>query len=170
MLVKVEAHQDFHKFPRFDTILITFTRYCAVFDVPKGRFPRCVWWSFCCVFKWWKYVFYGYTNGNYVPSCVLRIDNSKTWKPVNSANKIFLWKVGLSMHSYVFGECIDNPPLSINPLVSEYSGSKVDPILIKYQPKNKFLKGSFQKIGFEWLKLCEWLKSSENLVKFHIEK
>ena len=59
------------------------------------------------------------------------------------------------MHSYVFGECIDNPPLSINPLVSEYSGSKVDPILIKSQPKNKFLKGSFQKIGFEGLKLCE---------------
>ena len=156
MLVKVEAHQDFLKFPRFDIILITFTRYCTVFYVPKGRFPRCVRLSFCCVFKWWKYVFCGYTNGNYVPSCVLRIDNSKTFGTVNSANKIFLWKVGLSMHSYVFEECIDNPPLSINPLVSEYSGPKVDSISFKYTIENKFLKGSFQKIGFEWLKLCEW--------------
>ena len=156
MLVKVEAHQDFQKFPRFDTILITFTRYCAVFDVPKGRFPRCVRWSFCCGFKWWKYVFCGYTNGNYVSSCVLRIDNSKTFGTVNSANKIFLWKVGLSMHSYVFGECIGNPRLSINPLVSEYSGLQVDPILIKYTIENKFLKGSSQKTGFDVLQLCEW--------------
>ena len=156
MLIKVEAHQDFHKFPRFDTILITFTRYCAVFDVPKGRFLRCVRWSFCCVFEWWKYVFCGYTNGNYLWSCVLRIDNSETWGPNFSANKIFRWKVGLSMHSYVFGECIDNPPLSINLLVSEYSGLQVDPISFKYTIENKFLKGSSQKTGFDVLKLCEW--------------
>ena len=70
-------------------------------------------------------------------------------------NRFLEWCNPPQTWTHVFGECIDNPPLSINPLVSEYSGSKVDSISFKYTIENKFLKGSSQKTGFDVLKLCE---------------
>ena len=97
-------------------------------------------------------------------SCVLRIDNSKTFEPVCSANKIFLCKVGLSMHSYVFGECIDNPPLSINPLVSEYSGSKVDSISFKTTFDFMFLEGRCPRIHPDVLQLWPTLLVSNKIL------
>ena len=138
------------------TLLTVFRRLCAHLGGSNRWFPRSVEWSFRCPFEGWKYVFYGHTNGNYKRNCVFRFDNSETFKPVFSAIKKFTKKVVQQSHNIVFVLCDCWTTFLINFLISEQTGLKVDSISFKSQPKNKFLKGSFQKIGFEWLKLCEW--------------
>ena len=75
----------------------------------------------------------------------LRIYNCTTFEQFFSADKSFLKKVDLRVHSYVFCSCTLKSTFLINSLISEQTRTKVDSISFKSQLKNTILKGELLK-------------------------